>query len=144
QELFRRMVFNILIDNTDDHEKNHAQLRQAEGTYALSPAFDVRPAAQGLGVQAMDVGERGTESSVDNAMSQAAAFGLRPDAAMKIASAIACMVDQWREHIQIAGVRDVDVQMLEQYIEGPNLGRQRAAVLAAANAAIPVSGSREK
>jgi serine/threonine-protein kinase HipA len=130
RELFRRMVFNILIDNTDDHEKNHALLRQADGTYALSPAFDVLPAAQGLGVQAMDVGERGTESSIDNAMSQAAAFGLRPDAAMKIVSAIAGVVDQWKEHFQAAGVRDVDIQMLEQYIDGANLGRQRADVLA--------------
>lgn len=130
QELFRRMVFNILVDNTDDHEKNHALLRQADGTYALSPAFDVLPAAQGLGVQAMDVGDRGSESSVDNAISQAAAFGLRPDAAMEIVSGIACVVDRWKEHFQDAGVRDVDIQMLEQYIDGANLGGQRAAVLA--------------
>jgi serine/threonine-protein kinase HipA len=37
QELFRRMVFNILIDNTDDHDKNHALVRSADGFYALSP-----------------------------------------------------------------------------------------------------------
>ncbi len=57
-----------------------------------------------------------------------AAFGLRRDAAMKIVSAIAGVVDQWKEHFQAAGVRDVDIQMLEQYIDGANLGRQRAAV----------------
>ena len=45
EQLFRRMVFNILIDNTDDHEKNHALLRQADGHYLLSPAFDVVPSA---------------------------------------------------------------------------------------------------
>ena len=138
------MVFNILIDNTDDHEKNHALLRQADGTYALSPAFDVLPAAQGLGVQAMDVGERGTESSIDNAMSQAAAFGLRRDAAMKIVSAIAGVVDEWKRHFQAAGVRHVDIQMLEQYIDGANLGRQRADVLATERSAVPVNWSREK
>ena len=37
-QLFRRMVFNILMDNTDDHEKNHALLRQADGDYRLSQA----------------------------------------------------------------------------------------------------------
>lgn len=42
-ELFRRMVFNILIDNTDDHEKNHVLLMTERGTYELSPAFDVLP-----------------------------------------------------------------------------------------------------
>ena len=43
QQLFRRMVFNILMDNTDDHEKNHALLRRNDGTYSLAPAFDVVP-----------------------------------------------------------------------------------------------------
>ena len=78
----------------------------------------------------MGVGNRGTESSVDNAISQAAAFGLRPEAAMEIVSGIACVFDRWKEHFQDAGVRDVDIQMLEQYIDGANLGGQRAAVLA--------------
>lgn len=41
KELFRRMVFNILVDNTDDHEKNHVVLMNAKGEYELSPAFDV-------------------------------------------------------------------------------------------------------
>jgi hypothetical protein len=81
---------------------------------------------------------------VPTAMSQAAAFGLRRDAPMRIVSAIAGVVDQWKEHFQAAGVRDVDIQMLEQYIDGANLGRQRAAVLAAGNAAVPVNWSREK
>lgn len=58
------MVFNILIDNTDDHEKNHAFLRQADGSYVLAPAFDVLPTAQGLGYQLMRVGAMGNESSV--------------------------------------------------------------------------------
>ena len=38
RELFRRMVFNILIDNTDDHEKNHALLMADSGADERSPA----------------------------------------------------------------------------------------------------------
>lgn len=44
RELFRRMVFNILIDNTDDHDKNHALQVVAptrQGRYRLAPAYDV-------------------------------------------------------------------------------------------------------
>ncbi len=48
KELFRRMVFNILIDNTDDHEKNHVLLMTDSGEYELSPAFDVLP-SRGVG-----------------------------------------------------------------------------------------------
>ena len=51
-ELFRRMVFNILIDNTDDHEKNHA-LQMTEpsrfGRMRLAPAYDVLPTNSGQG-----------------------------------------------------------------------------------------------
>jgi serine/threonine-protein kinase HipA len=42
RELFRRMVFNILIDNTDDHEKNHALLMTDAQQYALAPAYERR------------------------------------------------------------------------------------------------------
>jgi hypothetical protein len=54
------------------------------------------------------------------------------------------VVDQWKEHFQAAGVRDVDIQMLEQYIDGANLGRQRADVLAPGRSAVPINWSREK
>lgn len=46
RELFRRMVFNILLDNTDDHEKNHVLLTDDAQTYELSPEFDVLPSGQ--------------------------------------------------------------------------------------------------
>ena len=68
QELFRRMVFNILIDNTDDHEKNHAFVRADDGYYDLSPAYDVVPSVQGLGQQQLRVGKRQGESSLENAL----------------------------------------------------------------------------
>jgi len=46
KELFKRMVFNILIDNTDGHEKKHAFVRSDEGFYDLSPAYDVVPSVK--------------------------------------------------------------------------------------------------
>ena len=52
EELFRRMVFNILTDNTDDHERNHCLRLGLDGYHDLSPAYDVVPSLQNLGVQA--------------------------------------------------------------------------------------------
>ena len=80
-QLFRRLVFDILMDNTDGHEKSHALLWQPDGRYRLSPAFDVVPSAHGLGYQAMLVGDRATQSTLVNALSQARQFGLKVDAA---------------------------------------------------------------
>jgi serine/threonine-protein kinase HipA len=125
EQLFRRMVFNILVDNTDDHEKNHALLRQADGTYRLAPAFDVVPSAQGLGYQAILVGKAGVESTLQNAVSDSLAFGLKPAAARKIVRDVALAVDRWKEHFHQAGVGADDIEALAQYIDGDRLGVQR-------------------
>ena len=124
EQLFRRMVFNILVDNTDDHEKNHSLLRQADGNWLLAPAYDVLPSASGLGYQAMVVGKQGNESTLDNARSQVAAFGLKASAANAIIQAIAGEVDAWREHFRHMGVSAGDIEVLAQYIDG-RLGAQR-------------------
>ncbi|WP_300710046.1 type II toxin-antitoxin system HipA family toxin [Limnohabitans sp.] len=116
QELFRRMVFNILIDNTDDHEKNHALVRGDDGFYALSPAFDVLPAAQGLGYQQMRVGAMGHESSLANALSEARAFGLTDAVARQMASEISGQVAQWKSVFKGLKVRDADIDLLAQYV----------------------------
>ena len=129
-ELFRRMVFNILIDNTDDHEKNHALVRGDDGFYALSPAFDVLPAAQGLGYQQMRVGAQGHESSIANALSQARAFGLTDALARQTVSVIAAQVAQWKTVFKSLNVRDADLDLLAQYLDGEHLGEQRREALA--------------
>ena len=125
QELFRRMVFNILIDNTDDHEKNHALVRGADGFYALSPAFDVLPAAQGLGYQQMRVGALGHEATMVNALSEARAFGLTDAQAQQTAAEIVSKVAQWKAVFKSLGVRDADVDLLAQYLDGAHLSEQR-------------------
>jgi serine/threonine-protein kinase HipA len=51
EELFKRMVFNILMDNTDDHERNHCERLNFDGYHDLAPAFDVLPTLQNLGYQ---------------------------------------------------------------------------------------------
>ena len=79
RELFRRMVFNILIDNTDDHEKNHALLVTDAQQYELSPAYDVLPSGQALGFQQMRVGEDEADSTLANALSMSQLFALDQD-----------------------------------------------------------------
>ena len=67
------MVFNILIDNTDDHEKNHALMVVApmrQGKYRLAPAYDVLTTNSGQGYQEFIVGIDQRDSTLSNAMSQ--------------------------------------------------------------------------
>ena len=129
QQLFRRMVFNILMDNTDDHEKNHALLRQPDGRYLLSPAFDVVPAAQGLGYQQLTVGQHGAESTLANAMSSAAQFGLRAAAARAVVREVCVAVEGWKQAFSAAGVKDADIDYLARFVDRDSLRLQRAEYL---------------
>jgi serine/threonine-protein kinase HipA len=121
------MVFNILIDNTDDHEKNHAFVRAEDGFYDLSPAYDVVPSVQGLGQQQLRVGKREAESSIENALSEVQAFGLSKDSAVEVVRQVAAAVNGWQENFRSLGVNERDLEMMAQYIDGPFLKAQRAA-----------------
>jgi serine/threonine-protein kinase HipA len=126
RELFRRMVFNILIDNTDDHEKNHALLMQDSQQYQLSPAYDVLPSGQALGFQQMRVGEQEADSTLDNALSQTAMFSLSRNNALKEIRAVVRIVDGWKRHFQTCGVTHGDIDSYAEQIDRPFLLDQRA------------------
>ncbi|MGD9007303.1 MAG: HipA domain-containing protein [Desulfobacteraceae bacterium] len=76
-QLFRRMLFNILIGNNDDHARNHAFFW--DGThYHLTPAYDICPMLRSgmTASQAMVIGTQGRRSTIKNALSEAGLFGL--------------------------------------------------------------------
>jgi serine/threonine-protein kinase HipA len=128
RELFVRMVFNILIDNTDDHEKNHALMVVAptrQGKYRLAPAYDVLTTNSGQGYQEFIVGTDQRDSTLANAMSQCELFGLsRPQAAEEVVRVIR-VVDTWRGHFQACGVSASDMESLAERIDGDPLRQQR-------------------
>lgn len=127
-ELFRRMVFNILVDNTDDHEKNHSLLVVApwsNGRLRLAPAYDVLPSNSGQGAQEFICGDMGRDSTLENAMSQCQAFGLAPAAAAAQVAQVIEVVDTWQAHFAACGVTEGDIAQLAQRIDGDELLRQR-------------------
>jgi serine/threonine-protein kinase HipA len=128
RELFRRMVFNILVDNTDDHEKNHALLvvnPMDNGRLKLAPAYDVLPTNAGQGYQEFICGALGRDSTLENAMSQCEAFDLLPaEAAAEVATVID-VVNTWQAHFARAGVTAHDIQSLTARIDGEDLLTQR-------------------
>ena len=129
RELFRRMVFNILIDNTDDHEKNHSLLVVnpfAKGRLKLAPAYDVLPTNSGQGVQEFICGAQGRDSTLENAMSQCDAFGLLPTEAAAEVAAVIDVVNTWKEHFAHAGVTVRDIASLAERLDGDELLSQRS------------------
>ncbi len=126
EELFKRMVFNILMDNTDDHERNHSINRNPlDGYYDLTPAYDVVPSLQNLGRQAMIVGTMSTESSLENALSEINEFGIKKPRAIELMQQVAVAVEPWADHFRQWGVCPADMQQLAASIDREALRLQR-------------------
>lgn len=128
RELFRRMVFNILVDNTDDHEKNHALLVVspfANGRLRLAPAYDVLPTNSGQGYQEFVCGDQGRDSTLSNALTQCQAFGLSPPEAAREMATVIDVVNTWQDHFEQTGVSARDIQSLAERIDGEALRSQR-------------------
>lgn len=130
EELFKRMVFNILMDNTDDHERNHSiSLNLADGYYDLTPAYDVVPSLQNLGYQALVVGTAGSESSLENALTQINEYGIKMPRAVELIRQVAAAVDRWAAHFTALGVSKSDMELLAASIDRDALRSQRQAFL---------------
>ena len=128
RELFRRMVFNILMDNTDDHEKNHSLLVVApfqHGRLRLAPAYDLLPTHSGQGYQEFICGKQGRDSTLDNAMSECDAFGLTHAEAAAEVLRVVEVVNTWKSHFDQMGVSPRDIENLAQQIDGQYLRQQR-------------------
>lgn len=101
-QLFRRMAYNAIMRNTDDHPKNHAFLYDGH-TLKLSPAFDIVPVSFSLTMDkpaalAMSAGYLGQSTHRRNIVSGAAKFGLEAREAENIfAEIVECILDNWNE-----------------------------------------------
>jgi len=117
-ELFRRMVFNAMVTNNDDHPRNHALLRTSAG-WRLSPAYDIVPVplvSQERRDLALTAGTFGRTASLYNLLSRCEVFGLSPDSAKHEISAILQVVKGWQDFFVEKGVEQRSIEMLEQAI----------------------------
>lgn len=115
QELFRRMVFNGLISNTDDHPRNHAALAMNDG-WALSPAYDLTP-TNPVSIERRDLalicGNAGRYANSANMISQCARFLLsEAEAADIIAGMKENVRGTWYATARAQGVSERDCELI--------------------------------
>lgn len=77
-QLFRRMVFNLAVDNSDDHVKNHGVLCSGPNRWWLAPAFDLVMQMTHIGYQQLAILPGRMDSHLDLAREAAPHFGLTP------------------------------------------------------------------
>ncbi len=110
-ELFRRMTFNALISNTDDHPRNHAVIA-LDQDFRLSPAYDLTPIAQ-VSVErrdlALSIGDYGRYANADNLISQSPRFLLEREEAVRVVNEMeACVRARWYAVARREGVTEHD------------------------------------
>lgn len=114
-ELFRRMCFNALISNVDDHPRNHAVVAM-NTDWKLSPAYDLTPSTP-IGIErrdlALECGDMGRYAHADNLLSQSARFLLEPDAAKTEINRIEAIVKRkWYDIARREGVTEKDCEKI--------------------------------
>ncbi len=114
-ELFRRMTFNALISNMDDHPRNHALIAK-ENAWRLSPAYDLTPwavIAQDRRDLAMEIGDLGRYANAKNLLSQHTRFLLDEDEAKAIVSGMTDKVRAtWYDIVRAHGVTEKDAETI--------------------------------
>ena len=99
EELFRRMDFNVLCGNRDDHLTNHALLY--DGRWRLSPAFDIVPQTENVEpLQAIGVGIIGGHPTIENCLSRCGEFGLTRDSARAMTDKMISDMRPWQQIFQ--------------------------------------------
>ncbi len=108
EELYRRMVFNVLARNQDDHVKNIAFLMDRRGTWSLSPAFDVtysyRPGGLWTGSHQMSINGKRDGFLWEDLKAAAANAGLKRGRAEAVFAEVAAAVSRWEEYAAAAKV----------------------------------------
>jgi serine/threonine-protein kinase HipA len=121
--LWRRIVFNILISNTDDHLRNHGFLYDGPDGWRLSPAYDLNPVPIDIKPRilstAIDLDDG--MASMDLAMEVAEYFQLNKDAAHGITAEVGRAVSTWRRQATNLGLKEVEINRMASAFEHNDL-----------------------
>jgi serine/threonine-protein kinase HipA len=98
QQLWRRIVFNHLITNVDDHLQNHGFLHCGRGFWRLAPAFDVNPFPDKERESKTWLSEAdGPVVSVEQLLARCTYFNLNEALALQVLADVCKAVGQWRD-----------------------------------------------
>ncbi|MCZ7862629.1 type II toxin-antitoxin system HipA family toxin [Agrobacterium salinitolerans] len=124
-ELFRRVAFNILIQNTDDHLRNLGFLYGGGGRWRLSPAFDVNPVPeQGVRLKTAISEIHGNELDIDQLIDAAPYFGIDKNTAVQVVADMATTIrDGWRQIAARLHMPGKDVRFVAPAFENPQIDR---------------------
>jgi len=98
EEMYRRMVFNVVAHNRDDHWKQHALMMRSDGSWTLAPAYDLTPNPGPGGEHYLTVNGRGKAITLDDLLAVADAHAIRRPKAAGIINQVRAAVADFSKH----------------------------------------------
>lgn len=123
QQLYRRVAFNVLVSNVDDHLRNHAFLWGGQGGWVLSPAYDLNPTPVDVKARILATNidlDEGT-CSVDLLQQAAEFFGLGLKPARAIIREVAEVTRTWAAVAEEVGARRTEITRMASAFEHEDL-----------------------
>ena len=123
RELWRRIVFSIMISNTDDHLRNHGFLYQGTQGWRLAPAYDLNPVPADIKPRVLTTAidlDDGT-ASLDLAYDVAAYFELNAKETRLIARRVAASTSKWRAEAAKLGLTKAEIERMASAFEHADL-----------------------
>ena len=111
EQLWRRMAFNVLVSNTDDHLRNHGFILTPRG-WRLSPAYDMNPNEMGNGLT-LNISENSNELDISLALETAHLYQLKREHADRILKEMRREISNWRVVAKKFGIRNGEIEQLK-------------------------------
>jgi serine/threonine-protein kinase HipA len=123
EALWRRLVFNILISNTDDHLRNHGFLYAGQEGWRLSPAYDMNPVPTDIKPRILStaINEDDNTASLALALEVAGYFDLDGAKARDIAKQVGKVVSKWRDEAARHGLTNPEIERMASAFEHEDL-----------------------
>jgi serine/threonine-protein kinase HipA len=124
-QLYRRVAFNVLVSNVDDHLRNHGFLRRDRAGWMLSPAYDLNPVPVDLKARVLTTNinlDEGT-CSIELLESSAGYFALSLAEARTILGQVAGVTSRWREVARAVGAPAAEIDRMASAFEHDDLQR---------------------
>jgi serine/threonine-protein kinase HipA len=112
EQLWRRLVFNMLVSNTDDHLRNHGFILTKQG-WRLSPAYDMNPNEMGSGLT-LNISENNNSLDLSLAMETANYYQLKKDTAERILQEMQKEVSGWRRTAKKFGISNSEIEQTKR------------------------------
>lgn len=123
EALWRRIVFNILISNTDDHLRNHGFLYEGSDGWRLSPAYDLNPVPVDVKPRILTttINEDDATASLSLALDVAGYFELDQAKARDTAAQVGETVSNWRNEAAGQGITKREIDRMASAFEHQDL-----------------------